>query len=117
MTNIELQIVRRSLFLSVQEAVEHIKTVNNTPLSVRAWQMWEKGDRPVPSDVHCEMVILAGILEQMRQAIDENGECNYVYYRTFEEYSEHHEKPLVINWRMEQTCAAELALIDIVDNG
>lgn len=114
MTNTELQIVRRSLFLSVQEAVDHIKTLDSKSLSVRAWQLWEKGDRPVPIDVHCEMVVLAGILEQMKQGLHDK---EYVYYRTFEEFTAHNANGNVVDWRMEQAAAAELALVDIVDNG
>ncbi len=114
MTNIELQIVRRSLFLSVKEAVEHIKTTSDRSLSVRAWQLWEAGERTVPTDVHCEMVILAGILEQMKQGLEGK---EYKYYLSFPEYCEHTDNPNVVTWRMEQAAAAELMIIDIVDNG
>ena len=115
MTNIELQIVRRSLFLSVQEAVEHIKKIDKTrSLSVRAWQLWEKGDRTIPSDVHCEMVVLAGILECMKAGFYEK---EYKYYRTFEEFKVHNQELDVVNWRMEQAAAAELVITGIVEMG
>lgn len=112
MQNIVLQAVRRSLFLSVKEVVEHVKTVDDRSMSVRAWQKWESGENPVPADVHCELVVLAGILEQMKF-----NEINYTYCRTIHEYTEKTGDDNVVTWRMHQAVAAEIMLEELVQHG
>jgi len=118
MTNTELQIIRRSLFLSVKEIVEHIKMHTGRSLSVRAWQLWEAGERKVPSDIYCEMVVLAAILGRMKQDMyDKKFEKKYVYYRSFEEYLKKNKGGKVIDWRMKQACVAEMVVTGIAKSG
>lgn len=112
MNNIQLQAIRRSLFLDVKEAVEHVKTVEDRKMSVRAWQKWESGENPVPVDVHCEMLVLAGILEEMR-----NDGAEYIYYRSLHEYEVATNDSNVVTWRIQQAAASCLILEDFVDNG
>lgn len=50
MNKTELKLMRKLLFFSVAEAAEDIGGV-----SARAWQRWEKGDRPLPEDVAQKM--------------------------------------------------------------
>ncbi len=108
MTNIELQAIRRSLFLDVSEAVEHIKTLDDRSLSVRSWQHWEKGDRPIPADVHVEMQTLANILRDMQ-----NDGNDYKYHRTLEEHKAATGGDNVVVWRMTQAVAAGQIIDDL----
>lgn len=112
MNNLELQAVRRSLFLDVREAVEHVKTIDSRKMSVRAWQKWETGENPVPYDVHLEMMTLAGILEQMK-----GDDIDYVYYRTLAEFQAAKPDGNTVEWRMAQAVAAELICQNVVDQG
>ncbi len=102
MNNVELQAIRRSLFLDVKEAVEHVKSVTGHDMSVRAWQMWESGQRTVPDDVIREMSIMAKALSKMKSS---DRVC--VYYRTLIEFTNAHPGSKVITWRMEQAVASD----------
>ena len=107
MKNTELQAIRKALFLDVREAVDHIKTIEGREMSVRAWQLWEKGDRPVPSDVHCEMEILSQIMLQMQ-----NDGDDYIYYRTMADYKAATGDDNTVTWRMMQAVSASQMIDD-----
>ncbi len=107
MKNTELQAIRKALFLDVREAVDHIKTIEEREMSVRAWQLWEKGDRPVPSDVHCEMQTLSQIMLEMQH--DGN---DYIYYRTMDDYKTATGDDNTVTWRMMQAVSASQMIDD-----
>jgi len=109
MTNLQLQQVRRALFLDVREAVEHVKSRTDKKMSVRAWQYWEQGKNPVPADVEKEMIKLAKIKESL---IKESLNCKYQYFRTYGEFLECYDCGTVVMWRLMQSVAANRYLAE-----
>ncbi len=65
MNNAELHALRNLLFLSVEEAAEHIGGVTR-----RSWFYWEAGKWPVPDDVADKLRALLLIRAQMIEGME-----------------------------------------------
>jgi len=107
MNNEELQAIRKTLFLDVSEAAEHIGDV-----STRSWRRWEDGTSTVPSDVEEAMQALAERRLLMIDDIDDLAsdkladELDIAFYMTFKEYLADHRQATFIDWRLSQAIAA-----------
>lgn len=116
MTNVELQALRKLLFLEASEAAEFIGNV-----SVRSWQHWEKGDRPVPDDVANQIWDFVNIRnDKLNQHIVESEgsieKPQMQYHRTLDDFESATGKRNVVMWRITQSVASELysgALVEL----
>ena len=113
---IELQALRRHLFFSVAEAAELIGHV-----SPRAWQYWERGERPIPEAVAQEMRRLVGwraeavrqaelAITEMSRAGADGGAApvNLVWYQTLDDWLRWQNMPPEL-WRPYCSAAAEIS--------
>lgn len=116
MMPLELQALRRYLFFSVAEAAELIGHV-----SPRAWQYWERGERPIPEAVAQEMRRLVGwraeavrqaelaITEMSRAGADgEAAPVKLVWYPTLDDWLRGQKMPPEL-WRPYCSAAAEIS--------
>lgn len=117
MTAAELQALRRLLFFTVPEAATLVAASDERPAGVseRAWQHWERGERPVPADVAERLRALAdwraAALHHATASIDEapeDAEVAQMWYATIEDWMTLPDREPTL-WRPQQSVVAALA--------
>ena len=104
MNNIELEAVRRFLFLSVPEAARMVSETSEA-----AWRKWEYGKNPVPVDVQSRLRMMLeyreGVVDMLDGSIgkildeSETGELNIplIWYDSVDDFLTYSEYPMF--WR------------------
>ena len=98
----ELQAMRKLLMLDVREAAEMIGRV-----SVRAWQYWEAGGRPIPDDVDMEIYALVqqrgNLIEEMLELAEP---VKLRYYHSFDDWLADGREDNKAQWKLHQSAVA-----------
>jgi hypothetical protein len=101
----ELKQLRKLLFLEASEAAKLIGDCET-----RSWQRWEKGDRAIPTDVINTIQMLSLTQSEMLQLEFNEGDPNYCYFDTFEDFKKAGGAGNELKWRLAQSISARLLM-------
>ena len=101
----ELQAIRKLLMLDVSEAAQEIGNV-----SLRSWQYWESGERPIPNDVNEEMYAMVSMRNEAISDIIEAKQDDdpQKWYPTFEQFLSDYPNSRKLWWRLHQSVVSFL---------
>lgn len=103
LTGNQLQALRKVLFLDVREAAYHIGIV-----SVRTWQHWEEGVKPVPRDVSEKMRKAHRTRKLLIEKLETQDSLKY--YHAFSEFAAENINKTELDWRIWQSAITALYL-------